>query len=94
MPTLQLTGTINAANGEVLIIILYDSNDNPVWPNPLSPTGDFDSSFDIPSGSYTLNIVGATQGQFTFNVQGVITINPSVPVIYNKKISNSFDITL
>lgn len=94
METITISGTIFAANGMSLVMILYNSDNDPVWPSPLTLDSEFNQKFDLPNGPYTLSITGYTQGTFVLNITGIAAINPSVPATYINKISDSFNITI
>lgn len=92
MTTINLSGNVTKANGEVLLIIIYDSDNEAVWKS--TPTTSFFENIDLDPGNYSIDLMGATLGIFTFEVTGCTTITPLTPKNYNKKISDSYDITI
>lgn len=91
MPTITLTGSVTEANGETLSLILYNDQNTVVWRE--HPNAGFSEDIDLEPGNYSLDMIGATQGKFKFDITGC-TSNPAVPKNYNQRISDSFDLTV
>jgi hypothetical protein len=92
MSTLKISGTIYDANGMDLAVSIYDADGKPVYQKDF--TKNFNDSVDLDSGTYTLDLEGATQGSMAFTIDGYDKIDHTPPKTYDKKITDEFTITI
>lgn len=92
MKTIQFSGVIGNAAGCTLSLMLFQG-DTLIWIHHLF--AQFNFTYDLLPGKYTININGITQGSLAFLINGTTTpVTPAIPQSYNKNVSGVFDFTV
>jgi hypothetical protein len=101
MLDLTLSGAFYNNNVGAVALVFYQAGNmlpiNPpsVTENPYTKSDVFAEQISLASGTYTLDVLGGTDGEFTLAISGSgFTLDHPCPAQYGTSINDSFQITV